>query len=216
MRERKFTIREKKFGDNRLKIANEFTKRLAKEEFGDIHVTEVCEKVGLSKVTFFNYFPTKGSVIFYMVRLWEYEESYLSSVDSSELFNAIENLFSRLFSNKNIYNLMLAYTEYICSEDSENNVDYSEITITDYEKYKYSKKAYFLSDDTKRINKFAVDIITSRSDLDEEQAKNLVDRITSLVFGEFITARRNNVKSTEQIYSSIQSGLKSIASFYQL
>lgn len=43
---------------------------LTKKDFTAIHVTEICEKVKISKVTFFRYFPQKEDILLYIIRIW--------------------------------------------------------------------------------------------------------------------------------------------------
>jgi hypothetical protein len=45
-------------------------KLIGKKAFDDIYVEDICEKVKISKVTFFKYFPQKEDVLLYHFRIW--------------------------------------------------------------------------------------------------------------------------------------------------
>lgn len=64
------SLRERKAAKLKLLILEVTRKKLASRNFQDIHVKEICEEVGISKVTFFRYFPQKEDVLLYYIRIW--------------------------------------------------------------------------------------------------------------------------------------------------
>ncbi len=55
----------------RLKAVLEHTLKLVgRKPFDDVYVDDICEKVKISKVTLFKYFPTKEDILAYYFRIW--------------------------------------------------------------------------------------------------------------------------------------------------
>lgn len=63
-------IREKKSARIKLNILHASTQLLGKRSFNDLYVDEICERVRISKVTFFKYFPQKDDILLYYLRVW--------------------------------------------------------------------------------------------------------------------------------------------------
>ena len=45
-------------------------KLIGKKSFDDLYVDDICEKVKISKVILFKYFPTKEDILSYYFRIW--------------------------------------------------------------------------------------------------------------------------------------------------
>lgn len=54
----------------RLDILKVSKKLAGKKSFDQLHVETICGKVGVSKVTFFKYFPQKDDILLYYWRVW--------------------------------------------------------------------------------------------------------------------------------------------------
>jgi len=72
---RKLTLRERKKYITMNSILNEFLLGLQTKDFHEILIEEICDKVNISKVTFFRYFSTKEEVLDYFVMRWCYQRS---------------------------------------------------------------------------------------------------------------------------------------------
>ena len=63
-------LRERKHARTRLELERALIAKLQVKSFNSITVKELAEEVSISEVTFFNYFPKKTDLIFYMLQMW--------------------------------------------------------------------------------------------------------------------------------------------------
>jgi hypothetical protein len=64
------SLRKEKAARLKVQVLEHTLKLIGKKAFDDIYVEDICEKVKISKVTFFKYFPTKEDVLLYHFRIW--------------------------------------------------------------------------------------------------------------------------------------------------
>jgi len=63
-------LRKHKAAKLKLGILDSTLRLIGKKPFQDLHVKEICKRVKVSKVTFFNYFAMKEDVLLYYHRIW--------------------------------------------------------------------------------------------------------------------------------------------------
>ncbi|UII19747.1 TetR/AcrR family transcriptional regulator [Fulvivirga ligni] len=63
-------LRERKSAKIKLDILISSKQLVGKNSFEELFVDDICEKAGISKVTFFKYFPQKDDVLLYYLRIW--------------------------------------------------------------------------------------------------------------------------------------------------
>jgi AcrR family transcriptional regulator len=64
------SLRKEKAARLKLVILEATLKLIGKRPFEDLFVDEICEKVKISKVTLFKYFPQKEDILLYYFRIW--------------------------------------------------------------------------------------------------------------------------------------------------
>jgi len=64
------SLRKEKAARLKVQVLEHTIKLIGKKAFDDIYVEDICEKVKISKVTFFKYFPQKEDVLLYHFRIW--------------------------------------------------------------------------------------------------------------------------------------------------
>jgi AcrR family transcriptional regulator len=64
------SLRKEKAARLKLVILDATIKLIGKRPFEDLFVDEICEKVKISKVTLFKYFPQKEDILLYYFRIW--------------------------------------------------------------------------------------------------------------------------------------------------
>lgn len=64
------SLRKEKAARLKVQVLEHTIKLVGKKAFDDIYVEDICEKVKISKVTFFKYFPQKEDVLLYHFRIW--------------------------------------------------------------------------------------------------------------------------------------------------
>ncbi len=63
------SLRKEKSARLKVQILEQTLKHVGKRSFEDLYVDDICEKVKISKVTFFKYFPQKEDVLMYFLRI---------------------------------------------------------------------------------------------------------------------------------------------------
>ena len=64
------SLRKEKAARLKLAVLEQTLKLIGKKPFDDLYVDDICEKVKISKVTLFKYFPTKEDILVYFFRIW--------------------------------------------------------------------------------------------------------------------------------------------------
>ncbi|TRX59555.1 TetR/AcrR family transcriptional regulator [Fulvivirga sp. M361] len=88
--------RQQKSAQLRLKILSVATKLAGKKSFDQLYVETICEKVGVSKVTFFKYFPQKDDILLYYWRVWLFERAVECSIEPKQGLDGIYYLNEKL------------------------------------------------------------------------------------------------------------------------
>jgi AcrR family transcriptional regulator len=89
------SLRERKSAKLKLLILSLAKTMLRQQSFQDIHVTDICKKAGISKVTFFRYFPQKEDILLYFMRVWAFELSLEMQRDNLKGIKAVKFIFDR-------------------------------------------------------------------------------------------------------------------------
>ena len=63
-------LRKEKAARLKLNVLDSTMKLIGKKSFDDLYVDEICQKVKISKVTLFKYFPQKEDILLYYLRIW--------------------------------------------------------------------------------------------------------------------------------------------------
>jgi AcrR family transcriptional regulator len=89
------SLRKEKAARLKLGILDSTLKLIGKKSFDDLFVDEICEKVKISKVTLFKYFPQKEDILLYYYRLWCLRRSVELKEKPREGTAAIQFLFDK-------------------------------------------------------------------------------------------------------------------------
>ncbi len=89
------SLRERKSAKLKLLILDKTKQQLQKRNFNDIHVSDICKEVGISKVTFFRYFPQKEDVLLYLLRVWAFRTSVHLNEQQIKGLQAVNSIFAQ-------------------------------------------------------------------------------------------------------------------------
>ena len=89
------SLRDRKSAKLKLLILSISKTMLQNRNFHDIHVMDLCKKAGISKVTFFRYFPQKEDLLLYFMRVWSFELSIEMQTNNLKGLKAIKFIFDR-------------------------------------------------------------------------------------------------------------------------
>jgi AcrR family transcriptional regulator len=108
------SLRKEKAARIKVQVLDHTLKLVGKKSFDDLYVTAICEKVKVSKVTLFTYFPQKEDILLYYYRVWCLRRSVELSSTPKEGLQGIYFLFDKLSESYEAYpGLMLSLIGYL-------------------------------------------------------------------------------------------------------
>jgi AcrR family transcriptional regulator len=90
------SLRKEKAARLKVQVLDNTLKLVGKRSFDDLYVDDICEKVKISKVTLFKYFPQKEDILMYYFRIWSLTRSIELSLKPKEGIQGIYYLFDKL------------------------------------------------------------------------------------------------------------------------
>src|SRR5688572_15417801 len=90
------SLRKEKAARLKLSVLDFTVRLIGKKSFDDLYVEEICDKVQISKVTLFKYFPQKEDILLYYYRVWCLRRAVELRDKPKEGMQAIYYLFDRL------------------------------------------------------------------------------------------------------------------------
>lgn len=90
------SLRKEKAARLKLSVLDSTLKLIGKKSFEDLFVDEICEKVKISKVTLFKYFPQKEDILLYYYRVWCLRRAVELKEKPREGIQAIQHIFDKL------------------------------------------------------------------------------------------------------------------------
>lgn len=90
------SLRKEKAARLKLSVLEHTIKLIGRKSFEDLYVDEICEKVKISKVTLFKYFPQKEDILLYYFRVWSLKRAVELKEKPKEGLAGIYFLFDKL------------------------------------------------------------------------------------------------------------------------
>jgi AcrR family transcriptional regulator len=90
------SLRKEKAARLKVQVLDNTVKLIGKKSFDDLYVDDICEKVKISKVTLFKYFPQKEDILLYYFRIWCLARSVELHQKPKEGLQGIFYLFDKL------------------------------------------------------------------------------------------------------------------------
>jgi AcrR family transcriptional regulator len=90
------SLRKEKAARLKVQVLDNTLKLIGKKSFDDLYVDDICEKVKISKVTLFKYFPQKEDILLYYFRIWCLSRSVELLQKPKEGIQGIYYLFDKL------------------------------------------------------------------------------------------------------------------------
>lgn len=108
------SLRKEKAARLKVQVLEHTLKLIGKKAFDDIYVDDICEKVKISKVTFFKYFPQKEDVLLYHFRIWCLTRSVELKLKPKEGMQGVYYLIDKLSEECEVHpGLMLSLMGYL-------------------------------------------------------------------------------------------------------
>lgn len=90
------SLRKEKAARLKIQVLDNTLKLIGKKSFDDLYVDDICDKVKISKVTLFKYFPTKEDILLYFFRIWCLTRSVELAKKPREGLQGITYLFDKM------------------------------------------------------------------------------------------------------------------------
>ena len=97
------SFREKKSARIKISILSATLDKVGKDSFDSIHVNQICAIAGVSKVTFFKYFPQKEDILLYYFKVWCFHRAVGLSMDQKSGIEGIRYLFNSVAKSYAMY-----------------------------------------------------------------------------------------------------------------
>ncbi|OOB79661.1 MAG: TetR family transcriptional regulator [Epulopiscium sp. Nuni2H_MBin003] len=126
-----FPLRKINFVKTRTTILKAISQLLKEKNFSDITVDEICQKVQISRGTFFNYFSTKEHVFHYFLRIYTIKLSLkIEKWDKNMSFESkIQQLYKWFNEEEDYPKFLDSYISFLLNIGEEEN----EMKLTDAE-----------------------------------------------------------------------------------
>lgn len=187
------SLRKEKAARLKVQVLEHTIKLIGKKAFDDIYVEDICEKVKISKVTFFKYFPQKEDVLLYHLRIWCLGRSVELRQKPKEGMQGVYYLLDKLSEEcENHPGLMLSLIGYLSDfkrppkpfpvKPEEKKLLFPEVEeISSVE---------ILSLD-QMLEKFTLDAIMKKEITKTSSTRDITNLFTTIFLGSIITAHLN-------------------------
>ena len=189
------SLRKEKAARLKVQVLEHTVKLIGKKPFEDLYVDDICEKVKISKVTFFKYFPQKEDVLLYHFRIWCLARSVELMQRPKEGLQGIYYLFDKLSEEcEDRPGLMLSLIGYwsdlrrppkpfpVKPEEKKLLFPHSE-NITSVEIYSLDQM----------IEKFTLEAIFRKEITRTSATRDITNLLTTAFIGSIVTAHLNQL-----------------------
>jgi AcrR family transcriptional regulator len=108
------SLRKEKAARLKLAVLEQTLKLIGKKPFDDLYVEDICEKVKISKVTLFKYFPTKEDILAFYFRVWCLRRAVELKEKPKEGLQGIFYLFDKLSEDTELHpGIILSLVAYL-------------------------------------------------------------------------------------------------------
>jgi AcrR family transcriptional regulator len=196
------SLRKEKAARLKVHVLDTTLKLVGKKSFEDLYVDEICEKVKISKVTLFKYFPQKEDILLYYFRVWCLGRSVDFALKQREASQGIYFLFDRLGEECEKYpGLLLSLIGYLADfkrppkpfpiKPEEKKILYPEIEgVSNIEIHSLDQM----------IEKFVLEAIFRKEITRITATRDISNLITSVFIGGVVTAHLNQLSPAKLFF----------------
>ncbi|HYF68088.1 MAG TPA: TetR/AcrR family transcriptional regulator [Ohtaekwangia sp.] len=196
------SLRKEKAARLKVQVLDNTLKLIGKKSFEDLYVDDICDKVKISKVTLFKYFPQKEDILLYYFRIWCLSRTVDFVQKPKEGIQAVYYLFDK-FSEE--YDerpgFMLSLMGYLSDlkrapkpfpvKAEEKKLLFPEIeNVVNIE---------ILSLD-QMLDKFVLESIFRKEITKSSATRDITNLITAILIGGVVTNHLNQIASTKQFF----------------
>ncbi|PGH37695.1 MAG: hypothetical protein CRN43_19625 [Candidatus Nephrothrix sp. EaCA] len=191
------SLRKQKAAILKLAVLDCAVKLIGKRSWADMLVDDICSKVKISKVTLFNYFPTKDEILAYYYRIWCFKRTVELQQKPREGVQGIYFLLDKwadsLEDNPGVVLGLCGYLAAMSRSAKPFIVKPEEKTML-YENIKGVENVEIQSLEI-MIERFVLEALAKKEVSKNLPARDLTTLICSIFYGSAITANTGRVSS---------------------
>jgi AcrR family transcriptional regulator len=184
------SLRKEKAARLKLSVLDHTIRLIGKKSFDDLYVDEICEKVKISKVTLFKYFPQKEDILLYYFRVWCLKRAVELHDKPKEGLAGITFLFDKLSEDCELHpGIILSLFGYLADlrrppKPFPLKPEEKKLLFHDH---KDIQMIEILSLD-QMIEKFCLEAIFRKEITKSSNTRDLTNLLTSMFYGSVLTA----------------------------
>lgn len=191
------SLRKEKAARLKLAVLEQTLKLIGKKPFDDLYVEDICDKVKVSKVTLFKYFPTKEDILSYYFRVWCLRRVVELRDKPKEGVQGIFYLFDKLSEDTDQHpGMMLGLVAYL----SNPKRPHKPFPVkAEEKKFLFPSIADIQSVDIQSLDqmfeKFALEAIFKKEITKTASTRDVTSLLNSMFYGSLVTAHLNQTSS---------------------
>lgn len=207
-------VRAQKSAKIKLDILIASTQLLGKKPFRELYVEEICDKAGVSKVTFFKYFPQKDDVLLYYLRIWCFDRAIELYHEPKEGLGGVNYLLDKLADsyekNPGLFLSLISYFTSLQRPPSPFPLKMIEREML-YPNDKAAKEVELLSI-PQMLEKFLLEAIFKKEIVGVSDTKDIGNLFLSVIYGSIVTSHIRQIKPLRVLFKqNIEIVLKKLA-----
>jgi AcrR family transcriptional regulator len=196
------SLRKEKAARLKIQVLDNTLKLIGKKSFEDLYVDDICDKVKISKVTLFKYFPQKEDILLYHFRIWCLTRSVEFVQKPKEGISGIYYLVDKLSEEfEERPGFVLSLVGYLSDlkrppkpfpvKAEEKKLLFPEIdNITAIE----------IASLDQMLEKFVLEAIFKKEITKTTSTRDITNLLTSIVYGAVITSHMNQINPVKQFF----------------
>jgi AcrR family transcriptional regulator len=196
------SLRKEKAARLKIQVLDHTLKLIGRKSFDDLYVDDICDKVKISKVTLFKYFPQKEDILLYYFRIWSLTRSVEFIQKPKEGLQSIFYLVDKLSEEfEERPGFVLSLIGYLSDskrppkpfpvKPEEKKLLFPEVeNITSLEILSFDQM----------LEKFVLEAIFRKEITKSTSTRDIANLIGSILYGGIITAHLHQINPTKQFF----------------
>ncbi len=196
------SLRKEKAARLKLSVLESTLKLIGKKSFDDLYVDEICEKVKISKVTLFKYFPQKEDILLYYYRLWCLRRAVELREKPKEGVQAIHHIFDKLSEDCESHpGIILSLVAYLADP---NRTPRPFPVKPEEKKFLFPAIADVQTIEIQSVDqmfeKFSLEAIFKKEITKTTSTRDITNLLTTLFHGSVVTAHINQISPVKMFF----------------
>ena len=189
------SLRKEKAARLKLAVLDHTLKLIGKKPFEDLHVDEICDKVKISKVTLFKYFPQKEDILLYYFRIWCLRRAVELNEKPKEGLAGVTFLFDKLSEDAELHpGIILSLFAYLADlkrtlRPFPVKVEEKKLLFPEVE----SIHEIEIQSVDQMLEKFSLEAIFKKEITKTSSTRDITQLLLSVFYGSVVTAHVNQL-----------------------